>query len=52
MGKSNLRLEILVRVLADLALLNISLLFGTLPQILFRHLHLPLDSTCGCLRRF
>ncbi len=40
MRKSNVRLEILVRVLADLALLNTSLLFALLPQIVFRHLRL------------
>jgi nucleoside-diphosphate-sugar epimerase len=40
MHKSNVRLEILVRVLADLALLNTSLLFALLPQILFRELRL------------
>src|ERR1700680_3309966 len=40
MRKSNVRLEILVRVLADLALLNTSLLFALLPQMLFRHLRL------------
>ncbi len=40
MRKSNVRLEILVRVLADLALLNASLLFALLPQIVFRHLRL------------
>jgi nucleoside-diphosphate-sugar epimerase len=40
MRKSKVRLEILVRVVADLALLNTSLLFSLLPQILFRHLRL------------
>jgi nucleoside-diphosphate-sugar epimerase len=40
MRKSNLRIEILVRVLADLVLLNISLFFALLPQVLFRHLPL------------
>jgi nucleoside-diphosphate-sugar epimerase len=38
MPKSHIRLEILVRVLADLALLNTSLLSALLPQIIFRHL--------------
>src|SRR5580700_3137557 len=42
MRKSNVRIEILVRVLADLALLNASLLFSLLPQVLFRHLPLLL----------
>lgn len=42
MRKSNVRLEILVRVLADVALLNASLLFALLPQIIFRHLR-PLN---------
>ncbi len=40
MRKSKVRLEILVRVLADLTLLNMSLLLSLLPQILFRHLRL------------
>lgn len=40
MHRSNVRLEILVRVLADLALLNTSLLFALLPQIIFRDLRL------------
>jgi nucleoside-diphosphate-sugar epimerase len=40
MHRSNVRLEILVRVLADLVLLNTSLLFALLPQIIFRDLRL------------
>jgi nucleoside-diphosphate-sugar epimerase len=40
MRKSRVRLEILVRVLADLVLLNASLFFALLPQLLFRHLRL------------
>jgi nucleoside-diphosphate-sugar epimerase len=40
MGKSNVRLEILVRVLADLAILNASLLFALLPQIILGRLRL------------
>jgi|HubBroStandDraft_6_1064221.scaffolds.fasta_scaffold11803_3 nucleoside-diphosphate-sugar epimerase len=40
MHKSNVRLEILVRILADLAMLNTALLFALLPQIVLRHLRL------------
>src|SRR3984893_18344251 len=37
MRKSNVRLEIIVRVVADLAMLHSALLFAFLPQIIFRH---------------
>jgi nucleoside-diphosphate-sugar epimerase len=37
MRKSNVRFEIIVRVVADLAMLHTALLFAFLPQIIFRH---------------
>lgn len=37
MGKSTVRLEILVRILADLAILNFCAVFALLPQMIFRH---------------
>jgi nucleoside-diphosphate-sugar epimerase len=40
MRKSNVRLEILVRVLADVVIVNASLMFALVPQIIFRHLRL------------
>lgn len=38
MSKSSVRLQILVRLLADLVILNVSLLIGLAPEVLFRHL--------------
>jgi nucleoside-diphosphate-sugar epimerase len=42
MRKSNIRLQILVRVLADLIILNTSLAIAFAPQVLFRRWHAPL----------